>query len=59
MGRDALTKWAVIGYWRLLYPGRSPNGQRVWLCQCQCLTIREVREDHRIPPSKSRVWRVT
>lgn len=32
-----------IGFWKVLYRGGLRAGARVWLCQCQCLTIREVR----------------
>jgi hypothetical protein len=35
----------VVGYWKLLYRGApGHHGFVRWLCQCRCLTIREVYE---------------
>ena len=33
-----------FGRWRVLYQAKDRHYQRRWLCQCDCLTIREVRE---------------
>lgn len=45
---EVLQVGSQVGGWRLLYRGglrrRRSGGRRLWLCQCQCLTIREVIE---------------
>jgi hypothetical protein len=35
----------VVGRLRLIYRGLSKRRRGLWLCQCRCLTIKEVRED--------------
>jgi hypothetical protein len=44
----------VLGRWRLLYSGRNAAGTPIWLCQCKCLVIREIREAALTP--RSRCW---
>lgn len=40
LGGQTFGRWHVIGY-----AGKN-NGYKVWMCKCDCGTMREVRESH-------------
>jgi hypothetical protein len=44
----------VLGRWTLLYRGYNAHGRPVWLCQCKCLAVRELRES--ALTHRSRCW---
>jgi AP2 domain len=43
-----------VSRWTLLYSARNAAGRTLWVCQCKCLRIREIREAALTP--RARCW---